>query len=174
MQTHRDQLQALALMDSIAGDGGDFWGFYSDSLLPSPEALTVPMCWEEQLLSELRHPEVEEAAKAQQVRRLAVGGSWRVGRGDGVVFDVQACWRAVTAVLAVMRPPLALVLSLIKTHICKRNTHDKKSGPPPVALPGPLPPAGPGRPQLAAVGVCLRPQPGLPGGGRGVGVDTFC
>ncbi|EFJ46131.1 hypothetical protein VOLCADRAFT_121106 [Volvox carteri f. nagariensis] len=63
-----DVLQALALLDGLAGDGGEFWQVYCDALLPAPELLTLPMCWEGPRLAELQHADIANAARAQQAR----------------------------------------------------------------------------------------------------------
>jgi hypothetical protein len=64
-----DILEALALMDALAGDGDRFYEAYADMLLPDPEKLTLPMCWHEQLLQELQHKDIAQAAKQQQVSK---------------------------------------------------------------------------------------------------------
>jgi hypothetical protein len=68
----RDLLHALALMDATAGDGGDFWAEYADAMLPPPAALTLPLCWDDALLAELRHEEMAAAARAQRERLHAL------------------------------------------------------------------------------------------------------
>ncbi|GIL54003.1 hypothetical protein Vafri_9560 [Volvox africanus] len=67
-----DILQALALVDGLAGDGGEFWQRYCDELLPAPEQLTLPMCWEAPRLAELQHSDIAQAAAAQQARLTAL------------------------------------------------------------------------------------------------------
>ncbi|GLC38819.1 hypothetical protein PLESTB_000712700 [Pleodorina starrii] len=63
-----DILHSLALVDGLAGDGGDFWQSYCDALLPAPEQLTLPMCWEAPRLAQLQHADIAAAAAAQQAR----------------------------------------------------------------------------------------------------------
>lgn len=83
---HRDLLQALALMDAVAGAGGDFWGDYANALLPAPEALTLPLCWGERLLGELQHDGIAAAARQQQQRLAALfPGLSRPLEADGSV-----------------------------------------------------------------------------------------
>ncbi|GIM10040.1 hypothetical protein Vretimale_13795, partial [Volvox reticuliferus] len=67
-----DILQALALVDGLAGDGGEFWHRYCDELLPTPEQLTLPMCWGEARLAQLQHADIAQAAAAQQARLTAL------------------------------------------------------------------------------------------------------
>eukprot|EP00198_Chlamydomonas_reinhardtii_P009549 XP_001698886.1 predicted protein [Chlamydomonas reinhardtii] len=67
-----DILQALALVDGLAGDGGEFWARYCDVLLPAPERLTLPMCWEPQRLAQLQHRDIATAAEAQQDRLMGL------------------------------------------------------------------------------------------------------
>ncbi|KAG2434230.1 hypothetical protein HXX76_007955 [Chlamydomonas incerta] len=67
-----DILQALALVDGLAGDGGEFWARYCDVLLPAPERLTLPMCWEPQRLAQLQHRAIAAAAEAQQDRLMGM------------------------------------------------------------------------------------------------------
>ena len=62
-----DILESLALMDAVAGDGDKFYEAYADMLLPDPEQLTLPMCWHDQLLQELQHKDIIDAAQQQQV-----------------------------------------------------------------------------------------------------------
>jgi hypothetical protein len=68
-----DVLEALALMDATAGDGDQFWELYADHLLPQPEDLTLPMCWTGELLQQLQHDAIIDAAQQQQV-----GGAWHI------------------------------------------------------------------------------------------------
>jgi hypothetical protein len=68
-------LQALALLDGAAGDGGEFWQHYTQALLPQPEELTLPLCWDADMLRELQHPAIINAAQAQQVRSIAHRGN---------------------------------------------------------------------------------------------------
>lgn len=65
-----DILHALALLDGLAGDGNDFWNRYTNEVLPSPESLTLPVCLPEELLLQLEHKAIIEAAR-QQKKRLA-------------------------------------------------------------------------------------------------------
>lgn len=58
----------LALMDATAGNGDQFWESYSDHFLQQPEDLTLPMCWNDDLSSELQHPAIIAAAQQQQQR----------------------------------------------------------------------------------------------------------
>ncbi|KAG2447358.1 hypothetical protein HYH02_007686 [Chlamydomonas schloesseri] len=67
-----DILIALALVDGLAGDGGEFWSRYCDALLPAPERLTLPMCWEPQRLAHLQHRDIAAAAEAQQDRLMGL------------------------------------------------------------------------------------------------------
>ncbi|GLI68384.1 hypothetical protein VaNZ11_012712, partial [Volvox africanus] len=67
-----DILQALALVDGLAGDGGEFWQRYCDELLPAPEQLTLPMCWEGPRLAQLQHTDIAQAATAQKARLTAL------------------------------------------------------------------------------------------------------
>ncbi|KAL4540889.1 hypothetical protein Ndes2526B_g05447 [Nannochloris sp. 'desiccata'] len=63
-----DIIHALALLDGLAGDGNDFWSRYTNELLPSPESLTLPVCLPEELLVQLEHPPIIEAARQQKQR----------------------------------------------------------------------------------------------------------
>lgn len=63
-----DVLEGLALMDAVAGDGDPFYEVYADQMLPQPEELTLPMCWHTDLLQQLQHPAIIQAAQAQQER----------------------------------------------------------------------------------------------------------
>jgi len=65
-----DILLSLALLDGLAGDGDEFWGQYANEVLPQPLDLTQPVCLPENLLRQLQHPAIEEAA-LQQKERLA-------------------------------------------------------------------------------------------------------
>lgn len=65
------------------GDGDAFWEEYTDALLPAPEALCLPSCWEAHRLDQLQHPAIADAARAQQVglrRVLCPCLCWRVAR----------------------------------------------------------------------------------------------
>ena len=63
-----DLLQALALLDGLAGAGDAFWARYTNDVLPPPLALTLPMCLPERLLAQLQHPAIEAGAAAQRAR----------------------------------------------------------------------------------------------------------
>lgn len=65
-----DIVHALALLDGLAGNGDAFWCQYTNEILPQPELLTLPVCLPEELLSQLEHPAIIEAA-LQQKQRLA-------------------------------------------------------------------------------------------------------
>jgi hypothetical protein len=41
-------------------------------MLPAPEELCMPLCWERELLAELRHAAIIQAAMQQQVRADAM------------------------------------------------------------------------------------------------------
>jgi hypothetical protein len=45
---------------------------YTEKLLPKPEELTLPLCWSEERLQQLQHPDIVEGALAQQVRVAAL------------------------------------------------------------------------------------------------------
>lgn len=64
------QMQALALLDALAGGGDDggFWARYADAVLPQPLALSLPLCLPEELLPQLGHAAIIEAARAQKQR----------------------------------------------------------------------------------------------------------
>lgn len=59
-------MQALALLDALAGEADAFWEAYANEVLPQPEALALPLCLPPRLLRELQHEEVEKAALAQK------------------------------------------------------------------------------------------------------------
>lgn len=59
---------ALALLDALAGDGGEWWGEYAEELLPPPLALTLPTCLPGDLLALTAHPALIEGAAAQKAR----------------------------------------------------------------------------------------------------------
>lgn len=62
-------LQALALLDALAGGGGAFWERYMSALLPPPAALALPCCLPDPpLLGELQHGAIIEGARAQKAR----------------------------------------------------------------------------------------------------------
>ncbi len=71
------------------GDGDAFWEEYTDALLPAPEALCLPSCWEPHRLEQLQHPAIAEAARAQQVgpgrvlrpTARAFAGAWHAEHG---------------------------------------------------------------------------------------------
>lgn len=63
-------MQALALLDALAGEADAFWEAYANEVLPKPEALTLPLCLPPRLLRELQHEEVEAAALAQKASGL--------------------------------------------------------------------------------------------------------
>lgn len=54
-------------MDATAGDGDPFWELYCDHFMQQPEQLTLPMCWDPELLQQLQHTAIIEAAQKQQV-----------------------------------------------------------------------------------------------------------
>ena len=58
--------QGLALLDALSGDGGAFWEDYANSLLPQPEALSLPCTLPPELLTELQHPAIIDGAVKQQ------------------------------------------------------------------------------------------------------------
>ena len=64
--------QALALLDALAGDAGDFWEAYANEVLPRPQSLALPLCLPPRLLLELQHAEVIQAAQQQKVQVLPV------------------------------------------------------------------------------------------------------
>lgn len=64
-----DIILALALLDAVAGDGGQFWEEYATAVLPSPPQLTLPVCLSEDLLQDLQHQDIVDRA-LQQKRRL--------------------------------------------------------------------------------------------------------
>lgn len=85
-------------MDATAGDGDPFWELYADHLLPQPEALCLPMCWPPELLQELQHTAIIDAALQQQVRmqlqqQMGTQQHWQPGQQHG--------WRPTTAPLLV-------------------------------------------------------------------------
>ena len=61
-------VQALALLDALAGEGGPFWEAYTSEVLPQPDTLALPFCLPPRLLQELQHEEVAQAALVQKVR----------------------------------------------------------------------------------------------------------
>jgi hypothetical protein len=61
---------------------------YADQMLPEPDELTLPMCWHEDLLDQLQHPAIINAAKAQQVR---LGGFALLGGVDRSVACHTFC-----------------------------------------------------------------------------------
>lgn len=63
-----DIIHALALLDGLAGDGNEFWSRYTNEILPSPESLTLPVCLPEELLTQLEHKAIIEAARQQKQR----------------------------------------------------------------------------------------------------------
>ncbi|PSC69026.1 ribulose-1,5 bisphosphate carboxylase oxygenase large subunit N-chloroplastic [Micractinium conductrix] len=63
-----DVLQALALLDGLAGGGDAFWERYSNAVLPAPTQLTLPLCFPPALLPELQHEAIASAAAVQQQR----------------------------------------------------------------------------------------------------------
>jgi hypothetical protein len=63
-----DIIQALALLDGLAGDGNEFWGRYTNEILPAPEIMTLPVCLPENLLTQLEHKDIIEAARQQKQR----------------------------------------------------------------------------------------------------------
>ena len=66
-----DAEQGLALLDGLSGDGGAFWEDYANSLLPQPEALSLPCTLPSELLTELQHPAIINSAIKQQACRPA-------------------------------------------------------------------------------------------------------
>ncbi|KXZ55802.1 hypothetical protein GPECTOR_2g1352 [Gonium pectorale] len=73
-----DVLEALALIDGLAGDGGEFWQRYCDVMLPGPEQLTLPMCWEAPRLAQLQHADIASAATAQQASASGSGEAFEL------------------------------------------------------------------------------------------------
>ncbi|PRW55940.1 set domain [Chlorella sorokiniana] len=67
-----DILQALALLDALAGGADPFWERYAAEVLPAPLALTLPLCFPAELLPELQHGAIIAAAQAQQQRLAAL------------------------------------------------------------------------------------------------------
>lgn len=65
-------LQALALLDALAGGADPFWERYTAAVLPAPLALTLPLCFPAELLLELQHGAIIAAAQAQQQRLAAL------------------------------------------------------------------------------------------------------
>ena len=66
---YMNALQALALLDSLAGAGGAFWERYANTLLPQPAHLTLPCCLPDLgLLPELQHEAIIAGARAQKAR----------------------------------------------------------------------------------------------------------
>ncbi|KAI8468472.1 MAG: hypothetical protein J3K34DRAFT_10778 [Monoraphidium minutum] len=92
-----DLLQALAIMDAAAGDGGGFWGAYAAALLPAPEEMGLPLCWGPELLRELQHPAIEAGAAAQQERLARLFPAMAAPAGPGAPSWLQwafACVRS--------------------------------------------------------------------------------
>ena len=85
-----DLLLSLALIDGLAGDGGELWGRYCQAILPAPEALTMPMCWSVPRLDNLQHADIKEAALKQQVGRG--GGAGQSAWSRVFVQGIFALW----------------------------------------------------------------------------------
>ena len=58
---------ARAIVDAVAGDGGDFWAAYG-GLMPPPASLAHPFLLPDALLAELQDPELEEDARIERAR----------------------------------------------------------------------------------------------------------
>jgi hypothetical protein len=59
--------QAVALLDTHAGQGGAFWRDYTRELLPQPAQLSLPFCLPPQLLEQLQDADIIQGAQQQQV-----------------------------------------------------------------------------------------------------------
>ena len=58
---------ARAIVDAVAGDGGEFWRVYSQ-LLPSPDELAHPFLLSEDLLAELQDDELAAEGRREKIR----------------------------------------------------------------------------------------------------------
>ena len=74
---------ALALLDALAGDGGDWWAEYADALLPPPAALTLPSCLPAALVAHTAHRALIEGAAAQKARLAATFPTMSVPAVEG-------------------------------------------------------------------------------------------
>ena len=58
---------ARAVVDAVAGDGGEFWRVYSQ-LLPTPDELSHPFLLSEDLLAELQDDELAAEGRREKIR----------------------------------------------------------------------------------------------------------
>ena len=131
-----DVLLAAALLDALAGDGeGGLWAEYANAVLPAPLELTLPLCYPPPLLAELQHGAIEAAAAAQQQRLAGLFPGLAAPMADGVAAPVGR--------RMLLCCPAPAATSTIAAHRWP-------------SLPPTLPPCR--RPQLPAVGLCLRAQ----------------
>ena len=63
-----DVIQALALLDSFAGSGNDFWNVYAKEIMPDPLHLSLPICLPREYLEKLEDETIIQAAIKQKER----------------------------------------------------------------------------------------------------------
>lgn len=63
-----DLIQALALLDGLAGNADDFWNMYAKEMLPDPLTMSLPVCLPPKLLDRLEDEKIVQAAWQQKKR----------------------------------------------------------------------------------------------------------
>ena len=88
---HIHPVQALALLDALAGGADPFWERYANAVLPQPAELTLPLCFPPQLLPELQHGAIEAGARAQQERLAALFPGLSAAMCEGAPRSYAVC-----------------------------------------------------------------------------------